>query len=400
MTSTRPPRLAFPHGLTATDFLREFWQRRPLLMRDALPGFHSPLCGDQLAGLAGAPGVASRLILERGRHPWEVRHGPIDQAQFATLPESHWTLLIKDVDTLVPEVADLFDRFDFLPLWRLDAITISLAADQGSVGPHVDECDVFLIQAEGRRRWRIDPHPDPESPCIADLDLPILAHFQAQEQWVLAPGDCLYLPPGVPHWGIAEGPGMTWSVGLRAPDWRELAGAWCEHVIGTRMPRGRYRDPQPQPHHHRGEVPAAVLTQVHRRIEEALGGADDESFAAWFGARLSTPKGHLAVAPARPPLRPSDLRTLIEEQGGLTRGPSRVYFSALDPERLLLFIGGETHRLPPACRGLAELLCEPRTVTCGQLAPWLAQPACLELLCTLYNRGHYALSAPARTRFP
>ncbi len=399
MSSTIPKRLEFPPGLTASDFLREFWQRRPLLMRDALPGLRSPLRGADLAGLAGAPRVESRLVLERGVRPWEVRHGPFDEALFAALPESHWTLQVRDVDKLVPEVALLLDHFDFLPLWRLDDITFSLAADQGSVGPQVDAVDVFVIQAEGRHRWRIDPHPDPAAPCVPGLDLPILAHFQAQDQWVLAPGDCLYLPAGVPHWGIAEGPGLTWSVALRAPLWQELAGAWCDHAIRTRLPQARYRDPDPQPHHHRGEVPASVLTQIRRRIEEALGGADDEAFAAWFGAHLSRPKEHLAVAPAAVPLTALGLHALIERRGGLARGPSRVLFSALDQAPLLLFVGGETHRLPSACRGFAQLLCESHTLEWEQLAPWLEQPACLEVLCTLYNHGHYGIIDCGRPPF-
>ncbi len=234
----------------------------------------------------------------------------------------------------------------------------SLAADQGSVGPQVDNYDAFLIQAEGRHRWRIDPHPDSAAPCVPGLDLPILAH----DQWVLAPEDCLYLPAGIPHWGIAEGPGMTWSVTLRAPHWQELASAWCDHAIRKRLPQARYRDPDLQPHHHRGEVPADVLRQIHRCIEGALDGADDEAFAAWFGAHLSKPKGHLAVTPTPAPLTSLDLRTLIERRGELARGPSRVLFSALDRAPLLLFVGGETHRLPSACRGFAQLLCESHTL--------------------------------------
>ena len=399
MSRTTPKRLEFPQGLAASDFLREFWQRRPLLMRDALPGFRSVLSRDELAGLACALGVKSRLVLERGVRPWEVRHGPFAEALFATLPESHWTLLVQDVDKLIPEVADLLNRFDFLPLWRLDDIMISVAADQGSVGPHVDEFDAFLIQAEGRCRWRVDPHPATEVPRVPDLDLAILTHFEAQDQWVLAPGDCLYLPAWVPHWGIAEGPGMIWTVRLRAPDWLEQAGAWCDHAICTRLPHTRYRDPDPQPHHHRGEVPAAVLTQIRRRIEEALGGADDEAFAAWFGALLSEPKQHLAVDPAAAPVTALALRTLIERGGGLARGPSRVLFSTLDNGPLLLFVGGEPHRLPTACRGFAELLCESRTLERDQLAPWLDQPPCLDLLCTLYNHGHYKITTAHRRLF-
>ena len=143
-----------------------------------------------------------------------------------------------------------------------------------------------------------------------------------------------------------------------------------------------------------------MLTQIRRRIEEALGGADDEAFAAWFGAHLSKPKEHLAVDPAAVPLTALTLRALIERRGGLARGPSRVLFSALDQAPLLLFVGGETHRLPAACRGFAQLLCESHTLECEQLAPWLDQPACLEVLCTLYNHGHYGIIGCGPPPFP
>jgi 50S ribosomal protein L16 3-hydroxylase len=360
-------------------------------MPNALPGFHSPVSPDELAGLAGEAEVEARLVLERGRRPWEVRHGPFDADDFASLPETHWTLLVQDVDKHLPEVAALLDRFAFIPLWRLDDIMISYAADQGSVGPHTDAYDVFLIQTLGRRRWRIDPHPDPAAPCVPGLDLRILDRFEPREQWLLEPGDILYLPPGVPHWGIAEGPCMTWSVGLRAPDWRELGAAWCEQVCATRLPPGRYRDPEPAPPRHRGEIPGQVLTQVRGRLEEALLGADDDSFAAWLGAHLTEPKEHLEVYPRDQPLTQTELREALDQCGGIERGPSRILFSQVGDAHLLLFAGGETHRLPGDCLGFVALLSASRILTPGQLAPWLDAPPCLALLCTLYNQGHYEL---------
>ncbi len=386
-----PKQLDFPQGLDAAAFLREFWQRRPLLIRDAFPGFRSPLSGDELAGLACEPGVESRIVLEDGVRPWEVRHGPFAEADFAALPETHWTLLVQDVDKHVPAVAALLECFDFLPRWRLDDIMISFAADQGSVGPHTDEYDVFLIQAQGRRRWRIDPHPDPEARCVPGLDLRILERFEAREQWVLEPGDCLYLPPGVPHWGIAEGPCMTWSVGLRAPDWRELGGAWFDQVAATRLPRARYRDPDPQLPRWRGEIPADC---ARPHSPPARGGPAGRrtirAFAAWFGAQVSEPKEHLEVTPVDVPLAPADLRGLIAERGGLEPGLSRILWTLVGEDHLLLFAGGETHRLPAQCLAFAELLSVARPLTHQELAPWLDQPACLDLLCTLYNQGHYA----------
>jgi 50S ribosomal protein L16 3-hydroxylase len=385
-------RLRFPDGLDPASFLRDYWQRRPLLMRDALPGFRSAISPDELAGLACEDEVESRLVLERGERPWEVRHGPFDDATFAALPETHWTLLVQDVDKHVPQVAELLDAFDFLPQWRLDDIMISWAEDQGSVGPHTDEYDVFLIQAQGRRRWRIDPQPQPDAPFVEGLELRILERFEAADQWLLEPGDVLYLPPSVPHWGIAEGPCMTWSVGLRSPDWRELATAWCDRAIALRLPRARWRDLDPSPPRHRGEIPTEVIAEVRRRIESALTGADRESFAAWFGAFTSEPKEHLEPIPRDEPLTPKAFRAAFERQGALERGASKVLFARPGGSDLLLFAAGEVYRLDTDCVDLAVLLTDRRRLDLTAAAPWLARPACLELLSTLYNRGHYELA--------
>ena len=321
--------LQLPDGLTTERFLGEIWQRRPLLLRAGLPGFRSPLSPEELAGLACEPGVESRLVLERGARPWEVRHGPFEESDFAALPETHWTLLVQDVDKLVPEVAALLDAFAFIPEWRLDDIMISYAQDQGSVGPHTDEYDVFLVQAQGRRRWRIDPTPAPDAPCLPGLELRILERFEAREQWVLEPGDVLYLPPGVPHWGIAEGSCMTWSVGMRAPDWRELATAWYDRLIAERLPRARYRDPDPRPQRHRGEIPMAVVEEVRRYLETALSGADDETFAVWLGAYLTEPKENLEPEPPDALLGPGAFLRTLEQLGRIQRGPSRLLFTQI-----------------------------------------------------------------------
>jgi 50S ribosomal protein L16 3-hydroxylase len=372
-------------------FLAEYWQRRPLLLRGALPGFRCPLPAEELAGLACEPHVESRLVLERGTQgPWELRHGPFDEQGLAALPEDHWTLLVQDVDKHVPEVAALLDAFAFIPDWRLDDVMISYAADQGSVGPHVDEYDVFLIQAEGTRRWRIDAAPDPDLTCLPGLDLRILERFTATDDWLLNPGDCLYLPPGVPHWGIAEGECMTWSVGLRAPAWRDLAADWCEHQGARALPIGRYRDPGLRPQTHRGEICPEVFAQVRSTLEQALTGAESDAFRTWLGALLTEPKEHLRLDPAEPPLTPAEFRNLWEARDLLLRhGWSRLLFCRGERDSDLLFANGKVHRLPKAEGPLLAFITDRRDLHFAQVAPHLGEPAALDLLCRLYNAGHY-----------
>jgi len=383
--------LQFPSGLDASRFLAEYWQRRPLLFPAGLAGFRCPVAADELAGLACEPQVESRLVLEQGpTGPWELRHGPFDEADFASLPHSRWTLLVQDLDKHLPEVASVLEPFGFIPDWRLDDVMVSYAADQGSVGPHVDEYDVFLIQAEGHRRWRIDAGPAPDLTCIPGLDLRILARFTPTHDWLLSPGDILYLPPGIPHWGVAEGECMTWSVGLRAPAWRELAADWCEHRGATALPHGRYRDPGLSPQRHRGEILPEVFAQVRATLEQALTSADPDDFAAWLGAALSDPKEHLRLAPAEAPLTPPELRRALEARRILLRhGWSKLLFCRGQAGDDLLFAGGEAYRLPKAQGALLEVLTDNRDLGFAQLEPWLSEPAALKLLCDLYNAGHY-----------
>lgn len=196
-------------GLTAAEFLRDYWQRKPLLVRQAIPDFESPLSADELAGLSLEESVESRIVLEHGKTPWEMRRGPFQEEDYQHLPEQDWTLLVQAVDQFVPEVAQLLEQFRFLPSWRIDDVMISYAAPGGGVGPHFDNYDVFLLQGHGRRRWKVGQMCSSDSPLREHADLRILADFEQSDEWVLEPGDMLYLPPRLAHYGIAEDECMT-----------------------------------------------------------------------------------------------------------------------------------------------------------------------------------------------
>ncbi|MFM1891466.1 MAG: hypothetical protein RLZ44_543 [Pseudomonadota bacterium] len=381
------PRLRFPEGVDAESFLHLIWQRKPLLMRAALPELHCPIDPDELAGLACEPEVESRIVLERGDTPWELRHGPFEPEAFASLPPSHWTLLVQDVEKHVPEVARLLDAFRFIPDWRVDDVMISYAADQGSVGPHVDQYDVFLVQAMGRRRWLIDTRPQDQAPLREDTDLRVLAEFQAEREWVLEPGDVLYLPPGVAHWGIAEQPCMTCSVGYRAPALRELLSAWCEHLIERTDPGRHYRDPPAEPQTFSAEIAPTTLDAVGALLER-LQSADTRERSRWFGRFATEVKPHLAPAPPVEPLDPASLHEAWRAHGVIRRHPySRAAFAAIEADHLTLFVNGQDYALPQLCRGFVKAVAHERELHFGYLDEWLAHPACLETLTALYNAG-------------
>jgi 50S ribosomal protein L16 3-hydroxylase len=191
--------------LTPAGFLREYWQKEPLLLRTAFPDFEPQLDPDDIAGLACDEHAESRLIAGSfAEGSWTLRHGPFDEGDFAALPARDWTLLVQDVEKHYPPLRRLLARFDFLPDWRIDDLMVSVAGPGGSVGPHVDQYDVFLLQAAGRRRWQIARSFDPA--LLPGCELNVLRRFEPELEWDLQPGDVLYLPPGVAHHGIALEP--------------------------------------------------------------------------------------------------------------------------------------------------------------------------------------------------
>ena len=217
--------------------MREYWQRKPLLIRGALPDFVAPLDRAQLFALARNPAVESRLVTAfDGR--WALTHGPI--ARLPSIRRSHWTLLVQGVDLHDDRARALLSRFRFIPDARLDDLMVSYATDGGGVGPHVDSYDVFLLQGSGRRRWRISEQRHLR--VKRGLPLNVLAGFRASRQWVLEPGDMLYLPPGIAHEGVAVGESITYSIGFRAARYQELLEPWFADFAEQAALDGRYTD--------------------------------------------------------------------------------------------------------------------------------------------------------------
>lgn len=230
-------------AMPVADFLRDYWQKKPVLIRQAIPGFESPLSPEELAGLACEDDVPARLILESAdTRPWALRHGPFTEDDFTSLPEAGYSLLITDCEKLIPDLMSLVEQFRFVPDWRIDDLMISYAPPGGSVGAHIDEYDVFLLQGLGRRKWMIE-YPPKNSDFVPDLDIRLLEAFEPTEEWVLEPGDMLYLPPGVPHHGVAVDHCMTYSIGFRAPLLHDLAAGVTDRLITGMNQAARYADP-------------------------------------------------------------------------------------------------------------------------------------------------------------
>jgi 50S ribosomal protein L16 3-hydroxylase len=395
VTSRRPGAACAPlGGLTPAGFLSRYWQKRPLVIRRALPGFLDPLTPDELAGLACEPDVESRLVLERGgARPWQVVHGPQRAARLRRLPRTHWTLLVQEADRHVPALAELLERFAFVPRWRLDDVMVSFAPRHGTVGPHVDSYDVFLLQGTGRRRWSIDSQARED--YRPGLDLRVLRRFRPEREWVLERGDVLYVPPGVAHCGVSLEDAFTYSIGFRAPSHVEVVTAFLQRVVSGLDPSGRYADPDLRPPREPGEIAPRAIARLRGIVEAECRRVGGRAFARLVGEMLTQPK-EPASRPRARRLLAAALRTRLRGGAGLVRGArSRIAFVRHGPGDVELFVDGRTRPLPPGLAFAGPLLSGPPRLAARDVLPHLRQAGFAALLAELVNAGAFELAARA-----
>ena len=275
-------------GIMPEVFLSEYWHKKPLLIRGAIPEFSGLLSPNELAGLACEEDVQSRLVyFDKGK--WHCEQGPFAEKRFAKLPEHNWTLLVQSVNHHMQDATELLQQFNFIPHARLDDLMVSYAPNGGGVGPHFDSYDVFLLQGLGQRLWRISEQSDLS--IVEDAPLRILKRFETKQEWILSAGDMLYLPPHLAHWGIAVGECMTYSIGFRAPSTEELAGEFLNYLQEKRKFSGRYSDADLKLQTHPAEISSDMVDKVSTMISVLNWGRDD--VADFLGQYLSEPKVHI-----------------------------------------------------------------------------------------------------------
>lgn len=374
-------------GMPVEEFLRDYWQKKPCLLRQAFPGFKAELDENDIAGLACEEMVEARLVSGTfEKADWVLEQGPFDESRLADLPERDWCLLVQDVEKHYPPLQNLLAQFAFLPSWRLDDLMVSVSAPGGSVGPHVDQYDVFLLQASGQRRWQVASRFNVA--LLADCELKVLQDFTAEEEWVLQPGDMLYLPPGIAHYGLALDLGMTWSIGLRAPSQADLfqaLGDWLAEYHGEGQ---RFADPGLKLPGNAGEISADALQQFTLLLDVSSVDSGAPDLAGFFAAFISRYRLAHQPAPPDPLLDLANVEQALSSGARLQRNPwTRLNWIAGHYAARLFAAGEEFSCSQP----LAVALCGPGISGINLAGLGRDEQNCvLQLL----NQGHLYLQDP------
>ena len=376
-----------PFGdISIEEFLRDYWQKKPLLVRNAFPDLEAPVGADELAGLSLEDDVESRLVVQSPEgDDWKIQHGPFNEETFSDLPDSHWTLLVQAVDHWVPEASDIVEQFRFIPNWRYDDLMVSFATQGGGVGPHYDNYDVFLIQTQGKRRWEVGGFFDQNSPRRPDTPVMIMTEWEPEYNWVLEPGDMLYIPPQVGHNGIGESDDcMTYSVGFRAPSHAEIMRSFTDFIGEKLTSESRYTDPDLTLQDNPGEITPQALQKVREIFTGYL--QDDARLGEWLGKFVTDPKYPELDQSPEEPATVEQIRSALQ-QGDLCfirNEGSRFSYSAGKEGEIQFYADGACFRVSDSSITLATSLCQSPTIVINQ-GEWNDQQ--LQLLADLYNQG-------------
>ncbi len=371
-------------------FIDEYWQKKPLLIKNALPEYSDITTGDTLAGLSLEDGVVSRLIQQTPQNSdattpnntashWEVTHGPIDENVYSTLPNQFWTLLVQHADQLLDDVNELKQLFKFLPSWRLDDVMISYSTDGAGVGPHYDYYDVFLLQGEGKRRWRTGQHCHANTPLDPNAPMKVLQNFETENDWIVTPGDLLYIPPQCAHWGEAIGESITYSVGFRSPSHQDILLDYAQHISESLTQDKRFTDPTSQLHHpHKSEITHASIKEIQNILHHYAN--NPQAIAAWLGNTMTQPNPGIAIEHEHTLEPDTSLNNIQHSNIGITLSSlvKAAFYTHTESENseksetsdsksnshAYLFINGEHY---PCDKQLAHSLCNHQTIYISEL---------------------------------
>lgn len=365
-------------NITPEEFFANYWQKKPLLIRQAIPDFQPLFSADELFEMASRDDVESRLICFFKQH-WEMTNGPI--AKVPVKEKKDWTLLVQGVNLHQQKADELLRQFRFAPDARLDDLMISYAREGGGVGPHFDSYDVFLLQAHGQRRWQISSQKD--LTLIEGMPLKILRNFKAEQEFILEPGDMLYLPPHYAHDGVALGECMTYSIGFRSPSFQELGEGYLQFMIDTIELPGRYADPDLQTCQHPAEIDASMVDKVIAELSKIS--LNKEDMAIFLGEYLTEPKSSVFFNSPEKPLTPKKFT-----QAALKYGVKLSLKTQMLYQGKQVFINGESFTVGKTDKQILSILANQRHLSAEELIK--ASEDVLEAFCIWYEDGWLELN--------
>jgi 50S ribosomal protein L16 3-hydroxylase len=371
------------NALTHAEFLKEYWQKKPLLIKGGFADFEDPIEPEELAGLAMEDDIESRLITNHD-DKWESYHGPFED--FSLLTETNSTLLVQAVDHWHPIAAELLEPFRFIPNWRIDDLMISYSTPGGGVGPHLDQYDVFIIQGEGKRHWRVGLPDSNLKEFAQNKSLLQVEQFNAIIDEVLEPGDILYIPPGCPHEGYAVENALNYSVGFRAPDTKDFLSNFADYLIDNELGKTRYSDKTLTLRESSGELKNDEVEKIQSLMLDAI--QDNGVIKRWLGNYLSQPKHDMDLLPLDEPISSDELANYLSSQVINRAGGVRTFYQNLE-ECLFLSVNNESFQLPFNTLSAVKLLTDKTSFDADEIISSLECLEFAEMLTKLINEGFY-----------
>ncbi len=378
-------------ALNVDIFLKEYWQKKPVVIRNAFPAFEDPITPEELAGLACEVEVESRMVFNKEKS-WNLKPGPFLENDFTSLPEQDWTLLVQAVDTWFPDVKQLISSIPFIPRWRIDDVMVSYAEANGGVGPHFDYYDVFIIQGKGSRIWRTGQVCDSKTEINTDSGLKILNHFEQEEEWELHSGDVIYIPPGLAHYGISQNASLSYSIGFRAPSLSEMLINYSDEICADLSEDQRFKDSdhntsgQTSKELQPGEINSFTLGELQSLIQSSMN--DPVALASWFGKYMTEAKLVDTFDIPEKLISSQELLEMSKTKKSLWKHPSARFAWIQNPDSLSIFANGEVFVYNSASELLHSLNRVLNTDDSSfNLSPFLHDPDCLEIICHLFNQG-------------
>jgi 50S ribosomal protein L16 3-hydroxylase len=375
-----------PKNLSPEKFLSEYWQKKPLFIKNAFPTLKDPISPEELAGLACEEEVESRLVFNE-ENTWRLQNGPFTEEDFTSLPNENWSLLVQAVDQWLPKVKTLLTSVSFIPDWRLDDVMVSYATEKAGIGPHFDYYDVIIIQGQGKRHWQLGQHCDHHSALRKDRELKILQDFFVSDEFILEPGDALYIPPGLAHQGTSMNDSLSYSIGFRAPSYSEIISQYAANLCTETTEDQRYSDPDLSPQTNSAELSIESLHRMKSLLLDIL--QNEQEIEQWFGRYMTQRKyPELSYFPDKE-MTTTLLLDALNNGLTLEKHPAARLAFYIKDELICLFADGEIFTMEHNDEGSKALLGE----LCGKsicqinCLAYQSNLDCISLLAKLYNHG-------------